>query len=116
MKPNHSSSAPAVPAPVGVGLAVLLVGLGAAAAALGGFGHAAGCGTFGMTCIGSAFAIALGTLCVAVVLLLWGLRSMPGGGRGRWQWAVKALVVGIAAFAGIAALVLGGFAVLVLAR
>lgn len=115
MKPNHSSSAPAVPAPVGVGLAVLLVGLGAAAAALGGFGHAAGCGTFGMTCIGSAFAIALGTLCVAVVLLLWGLRSIPVAGPGRWRWAVKALVVGITALAGIAALVLGGFAVLVLA-
>lgn len=116
MKPNHSSSASAVPVSVGAGLAVLLVGLGSAAAALGGFGHAQGCGTFGMTCIGSAFAIALGTLCVAVVLLLWGLRSMPAGGPGRWRWAVKALVVGITALAAIAALVLGGFAVLVLVR
>lgn len=105
-----------MPASVGAGLAVLLVGLAASAAALGGFGHTAGCGTFGMTCVVSAFVVALGTLCTAVLLLVRGLRAMPVGGPGRWRGAVKALVVGITAVAGIAALVLGGFAVLVLAR
>lgn len=104
------------------GLAVLAAGLGTAAAALGGFGSPASCGSFGMGCIVTAFAITFFTLCAAAALLLWGLRAqrsvhaLQPGPVGRWRKGLQWLTAGMAAAAALAALVLGGFAVMVLTR
>lgn len=90
-----------VPASVWAGLVVLAVGLGASLAMFDGFGRSVACGTFGLDCVLAAFGMLLGTLCVALVLLLRGLGTMRrsgvrGGARGGWPLVAKVLTGGIA--------------------
>jgi len=115
MDPTASRCVSAVPVWIWAGLAVLAGGLGASFALLGGWWHSVDCGSFGMTCIVSAFGLAFGTLCVAAALLLRGLHSMPRA-QGAMAVGVKMVTIGVAAIVALAALVLGGFAVMVLTR
>lgn len=117
----HQPAAPTafrVPVSVWTGLVVLAVGLGVSIAMFDGFGRSVACGTFGLDCVLASLGMLLGTLCVALVLLLRGLGAMRRSGvqGGGWPVVARVLTTGIAAAVALAILLMVASAALMWVR